>query len=107
MIRILLIIRTLAPAGAEHVAASLALSLDRSRFTTKVVSLTDRIGSSLELSLETNDVDVEYLGKRAGFDHRMYHRISEVINRFRPDIVNTHSSILQYLYFSVGRTLVQ
>jgi glycosyltransferase involved in cell wall biosynthesis len=91
MIRVLEVLATLKRAGAEAVATALAAGLDRRRFETAVVSLYAPFPNGFE-----PDVRTWYLGKRRGFDWRMYGRLRQVAREFRPDIIHTHSYVMRY-----------
>lgn len=95
-IRVLEVLATLKRAGAEHVAVSLACTLDRDRFQTALISLFDPFPGGLEPVLGECGVPVWHLNKRRGFDPRMYHRLARVLRQFQPDIVHTHSYVLRY-----------
>jgi glycosyltransferase involved in cell wall biosynthesis len=97
MIRVLEVLATLRRAGAERVAVSLARGLDRGRFETAVVSLYDEFEGGFEPELEASGVKVWHLGKRRGFDPRMWYRLARVFRSFRPDIIHTHSYVLRYV----------
>jgi glycosyltransferase involved in cell wall biosynthesis len=97
-IRVLEALATLKPAGAERVAVSLARGLDPSRFETEVVSLYDAFPTGLEPELEEAGIPAAHLGKRRGFDPRMYPRFLGVLRRFRPSVVHTHSYLLRYTF---------
>lgn len=94
--RVLEVLATLKRAGAERTAVTLATGLERSRFECEQVSLYDAFPGGLEPELEAAGVAVHHLGKRPGFDPRMYPRLSRVMRKFRPDIVHTHSYVLRY-----------
>jgi len=83
-------------------AMHLLLHLDRSRYEVAAVSLFDRQGTDIEIKLDLAGVPVWYLGKRLGFDARMYGRIGKVLRAFRPDVVHTHLSVLRYLFPWIG-----
>jgi glycosyltransferase involved in cell wall biosynthesis len=97
-IRVLEILATLKRAGAEHVATSLACRLDRKKFETAVVSLYDAFADGLEPLLDEHEVPARHLGKRPGFDPRMYPRLARFLREFRPLIVHTHSYVLRYVW---------
>ena len=46
-------------------------------------------------------VRVWYLDKRPGCDLRIWPRLARVLAEFRPDVLHTHLSILQYVAASV------
>ncbi|HSW49722.1 MAG TPA: glycosyltransferase, partial [Bryobacteraceae bacterium] len=96
-IRVLEALPTLKRAGAENVAVSLACGLDRGRFEAAVVSLYDRFPDGLESLLEERGIRVWHLGKRRGFDVRIWPRLFRVLDEFRPDVVHTHSYVLRYV----------
>jgi len=78
-------------------AMHLLLHLDRSRYEVAAVSLYGRQGTDIEAKLERAKVPVWYLGKRPGFDPRMYGRLGSVLREFRPDAIHTHRYVLRYL----------
>jgi glycosyltransferase involved in cell wall biosynthesis len=96
-IKVLEVLPTLKRAGAERMAVSFAGGLDRLRFETGVVSLYDAFPGGLEPVLETKGVPTWHLGKRRGFDPRMYSRLGRLLGEFRPDIIHTHSYLLRYV----------
>lgn len=96
-IRVLEVLATLRRAGAEQVAVSLACSLDRAQFETAVVSLYGPFPGSLEPALRECGVPVWHLGKRRGLDPRMWGRLAQVVDRFRPDVLHTHSYVMRYV----------
>ena len=93
-IRVLEVLPTLRRAGAENVAVSLAAGLDTARFETAVVSLYDPFSDGLA----PRGVRTWYLGKRRGFDPRMWPRLARVFREFRPDVIHTHSYLLRYAF---------
>ena len=96
IIRVLEILATLKRAGAERMAVALACGLNRARFETAVVSLYDSFSDGLDPVLERAGIPCRHLGKRPGFDPRMFPRLFHVLRTFRPVIVHTHSYVLRY-----------
>jgi glycosyltransferase involved in cell wall biosynthesis len=94
--RVLEVLATLRRAGAERIAVSLATRLDPARFETGVVSLYDAFPGGFDPVLAEHGVPVWRLGKRRGFDPRMWPRLARVLRSFRPDIVHTHSYVMRY-----------
>jgi glycosyltransferase involved in cell wall biosynthesis len=97
-IRVLEVLATLKRAGAERTAVTLASGLDRTRFETEVVSLYDPFPEGFEPVLAAAGVHVHHLGKHRGFDPRIYPRLLQVVRRFRPHLVHTHSYVLRYAW---------
>lgn len=106
MIRVLEVLATLKRAGAEMMATSLACGLDRERFTCGVVSLYDAFEGGLEPRLEACGIPVWHLGKRRGFDIRMFRGLREVVKEFRPDVIHTHSYVMRYTLLLQARAMV-
>ena len=98
VIRVLEVLASLRRAGAESVAVSLACGLDPERFEAAVVSLYPPFEGGFEPVLAGRGIPVWHLGKRRGFDPRMWPRLAAVMRRFRPDIVHTHSYVMRYAW---------
>ncbi len=95
-IRVIEILPTLKRAGAENVAVSLACGLATRGFETGVVSLYDSSPGGLEPDLEQHGIRTWHLGKRRGFDIKIWARLARVLREFAPDVVHTHSYTLRY-----------
>jgi glycosyltransferase involved in cell wall biosynthesis len=94
-LRILHILPKLKVSGAENMAAYLILHLSRSH-EVSAINLHPPSDSVIEQSLRRSGIPVWYLGKRAGFDPRMFPAISKVLREVRPEIVHSHLSVLRY-----------
>ena len=97
-IRVLEVLATLKRAGAERTAVTLAGGFDRARFETEVVSLYDSFPDGFEPELDAAGIPVHHLGKRRGFDPRIYPRLRRVMRAFQPAVVHTHSYVLRYAW---------
>lgn len=97
MLRVIHVLPNFGLGGAERMAVHLMTHLNRDRFRVGAVSLYDRQGTDLEYMLESEGIPVWYLGKRLGFDPRMYPRLESVFREFRPDVIHTHMYVLRYL----------
>lgn len=75
----------------------LMLGLDRAQHSVAAVSLAARCGTDLESMTDAADTAVWYLGKRPGFDPRMYWRFDRVLREYRPDVVHAHLNTLLYI----------
>src|SRR5258707_503185 len=95
-IKVVHIVPMLSPGGAERVAVHIVRGLNRERCEPVVVSFTGRLESDLDRLLEEAGIEVRYLGKRPGFDYRMYQKLPGVLSDCRPDIVHTHLHVLRY-----------
>jgi glycosyltransferase involved in cell wall biosynthesis len=95
-IRILHVLPILDVGGAECMTVQLATSLPPDVFSPAVVSLFDGVGSRLEGTLAGNDVPLWHLGKRKGFDPRIYKRLKNIITAFGPHVLHTHLGVLNY-----------
>lgn len=94
--RVLHIVPTLNPGGAERVAVHIVTRLNPRRYEGAVVSLGRREECDLDRLLEEAGVEVQYLGKPPGFDYRMYYRLHRALRDYRPDVVHTHMQVLRY-----------
>lgn len=95
-IRVLHIVPTLSPGGAERVAVHIVTRLNPQRYEAAVVSLGRREECDLDRLLREAAVEVRYLGKPPGFDYRMYFRLHRTLRDYRPDVVHTHIQVLRY-----------
>jgi glycosyltransferase involved in cell wall biosynthesis len=95
--RVLEVVSSLAPAGAENVVSYLASGFDRDRFETAVVSLYDAHPHGLESGLLEKGVRIWHLGKHRGFDPRIFARLTRIVRRFGPDVIHSHCYVLRYL----------
>src|SRR6266436_2159412 len=95
-VKVVHIVPMLSPGGAERVAVHIVRGLNRQRYDPVVVSFTGRLVCDLDRLLEEAGVEVRYLSKRPGFDHRMYSRLHPVLRDCQPDIVHTHLHVLRY-----------
>jgi glycosyltransferase involved in cell wall biosynthesis len=60
------------------------------------VSLYPAMHTSIEHGLTNAGIPLWHLGKRPGFDHRMFLALDRLIREIRPHIVHTHMSVLRY-----------
>lgn len=97
-LRVLHITPDLVPYGLENMISGLVRSLDKSAFTSAVVSLYAESAGGLEPELRANGIPVFHLNKKRGLDLRMYPRLRQVVREFRPDILHTHNYVLRYAY---------
>jgi glycosyltransferase involved in cell wall biosynthesis len=95
-LKVVHIVPMLSPGGAERVAVHIVRGLNRQRYEPAVISFTGRLDCDLDRLLEEAGIEVRYLGKRPGFDYRMYSRLHPVLRDCRPDIVHTHLHVLRY-----------
>jgi glycosyltransferase involved in cell wall biosynthesis len=91
VIRVLEVLATLRRAGAEALVDSLVRRLDPRRFQPAIVTLYDATPDDYD-----PPVRLWRLSKQRGFDPRMFVRLKEVMEEFRPDIIHTHSYVMRY-----------
>jgi len=102
-LRVLHILPSLRPDGAERLAVHIVTQLDRRRFLPFVISINRPVGSDLERILADAGIQVWYLGKGRGFDARTFRRMHEAFSACRPDILHTHIDVLRYALPSLLR----
>ena len=95
-IKVLQIVPTLSPGGAERVAVHIATGLNRRKYESVVVALGKRMECELDRLLEKDGIEVRYLDKPLGFDWRTYSKLGRVLKECRPDVVHTHIQVLRY-----------
>jgi glycosyltransferase involved in cell wall biosynthesis len=100
--RVVHIFPHLKPGGAERVLVHIMTHLDRSRFEVSGICLAGRSGSDLERLLEQANIPVQFLGKRAGFDPRLYVPVHCAIRRAAPAILHSHVHVLRYVLPYIG-----
>lgn len=96
LIRVLHVVPSLRPDGAERIAVHTVMGLDRQRFAPFVISISRPIPSDLERTLEDAGVQVWYLGKGGGFDPRTYRLLHEAFRACRPHVLHTHLDVVRY-----------
>ena len=62
------------------------------------VSLYAGAGSPIEGRLTQANIPLWYLGKRPGFDPRIFSALNRVIREVQPQVVHTHLSVLRYAF---------
>jgi glycosyltransferase involved in cell wall biosynthesis len=87
--------------GAQRMAVDLTLSLDPERFDPCFVSFFPPAGTTLEEALAANSIRTYYLGKRLGFEPRIFLAFDRVLRRERPHVVHTHVGALRYAFPSL------
>jgi glycosyltransferase involved in cell wall biosynthesis len=75
---------------------NLLTHLDRDVYELAVVSLFDGGHPTNLRAFSSHSIPVSHLGKRRGFDPRMFAALNALIGRFRPTIVHTHRYALSY-----------
>jgi glycosyltransferase involved in cell wall biosynthesis len=83
--------------GAENMANHLMLGLAQSHDVVGA-SLYPVRGTPNELGLKQAGIPMWHLGKRPGFDPRMYFAIDNLLRTVQPDVVHTHLSVLRYVF---------
>ena len=96
LLRVLHVVPSLRPDGAERIAVHTVVGLDRRRFAPSVISISRRVGSDLERTLDDAGVEVWYLGKGGGFDPRTYRPMHEAFRACRPHVLHTHLDAVRY-----------
>jgi glycosyltransferase involved in cell wall biosynthesis len=98
VIRVLHVVPRLAVriGGAEMMVSHVMRYSDRERFEVAAISLYDPLDSQPEETLASSGFPLWYLGKKKGFDRRMYARVDRVLRTFRPHVVHSHLGVLRY-----------
>src|SRR5438128_324912 len=95
-LRVLQIIPSFGLGGAEQMAGHLMTGLC-GFVEVSGASLYPAQNSSIENGLRQNAIPLWHLGKREGFDPRMYSRLDRLLQETAPQVVHTHMSVLRYV----------
>lgn len=82
-------------AGAETMCENLIYELIKIGHSVTVVSMYD-YNSAITERLKKSGVDVQYLGKKPGFDFSMYKKMKRLFENIDADVVHTHRYCAQY-----------
>ena len=96
--RILEIIPKLGAGGAEKFTVDLSNEMNRQGHEVILATLYDIDDSCiLEQFVESRNVRRILLGKKVGFDLRMYYKVYKLIRNIKPDIVHVHVGAIKYI----------
>ena len=98
LVRVLQVVSDFRSGGAEKVAANLLRTSDPGQFDAKAICLRGPFGSDLEKALAQDGIPVLYMGKERGFDPLVLARVTRAMERFRPQVVHTHTFALRYAF---------
>jgi glycosyltransferase involved in cell wall biosynthesis len=93
--RVLHIVPSFGVGGAEQMAGHLMVGLSESHDVAGV-GLYPAMNSSIEHRLMRADIPLWHLGKRPGFDPKLFISLDRVLKEVRPQVVHTHLSVLRY-----------
>lgn len=82
-------------AGAERMAETLVIGLMEEGYNVQVVSLYD-YHSDITDNLERHGVIIHYLGKKKGFDIKIFLKLISIFIKEKPDVVHTHRYVCGY-----------
>ena len=101
-LRVLHVVPSFGVGGAEQMAGHLMVGLSDSH-DVSAVGLYPAMNTSIEHKLMRAEIPVWHLGKRPGFDPRLFVSLDRVIKEVRPQVVHTHLSVLRYALPSLLR----
>ncbi len=93
--RVLHITPSFGVGGAEQMAGHLMVGLSESH-DVAAASLYPPMNTSIEHRLKRANIRLWHLGKRPGFDPRLFKSLDRVLKEVRPHVVHTHLSVLRY-----------
>nr|BCX01989.1 MAG: glycosyl transferase family 1 [Bacteroidota bacterium] len=105
-VKVLHILPSFGPGGAERLVVDLMEAMDRERFEVAAVSLFPEGGSILEEEIREKGLKVFFLNKRLGPDPGVMVPLYRLIRDFRPQVVHTHRYVLRYALAPVMRNRV-
>lgn len=95
--RVLQILPDLGYGGAQRLTVNLVRYLNKERYDVRVISMFGPLNTELEGILKKENISVYYLGKKKGFDPKMFYKIDKIIKSYNPHIVHTHRYVLRYV----------
>lgn len=101
-LRVLHMVPSFSVGGAEQFVGHLMVGLSETHDVFGV-GLSPARNSPIEAKLERANIPLWHLGKRPGFDPRMFSCVDRVLRQIRPHVVHTHMSVLRYALPSVLR----
>jgi len=97
MLKIFQIIPMFSVGGAEIMAENLIYELKNLGCDVSAVSFYD-YQSDITDRLEENGIRIIYLGKKKGFDFKLFFRLYKLFKSEKPDVVHTHIGAAQYVF---------
>jgi glycosyltransferase involved in cell wall biosynthesis len=94
-LRVLHITPSFGVGGAEQMAGHLMVGLSESH-DVAAAGLYPPMNTSIEHRLKRANIRLWHLGKRPGFDPRLFKSLDRVLKEVRPHVVHTHLSVLRY-----------
>src|SRR6266571_4202275 len=98
-LRVLHILPAFGLGGAEQMASHLMIGLSESHDVVGagLYAATDNpVENSVERRLKQADIPLWHLGKRPGFDPKLFVSLDRLLGKVRPHVVHTHLSVLRY-----------
>jgi glycosyltransferase involved in cell wall biosynthesis len=93
--RVLHITPSFGVGGAEQMAGHLMVGLSESH-DVAAAGLYPSMNTTIEHRLKRANIRLWHLGKRPGFDPRLFKSLDRVLEELRPHVVHTHLSVLRY-----------
>ncbi|MFO7152854.1 MAG: glycosyltransferase [Bacillota bacterium] len=95
-VKVLHILPSFGPGGAERLVVDLMEAMDREQFEVAAASLFPAGGSILEEEIREKGLKVFFLDKRLGPDPMVMVSLYQLIRDFMPHVVHTHLYVLRY-----------
>ena len=99
-IRVLQVIPSFNVGGAEGLVLTYLRNYDRNCMDMKAVSCYAPGGSVYDKIIEDERLPVVYLNKKGSLDVSFVKQLKEEIQKFNPDVIHTHMSVLKYVIMS-------
>lgn len=95
--RILQIMPDLELAGAQTMLENLTMELNKNPDNNIQIIVFYNNETAISDRLKKNNIKINYLNKKKGFDISIFFKIAKIIKKFNPDVIHTHRYTLAYV----------
>lgn len=103
--RVMMVIPTLSPGGAEKMVISIAEKIDTKKIELIIVVLYPYQETIYAKEAANKQLKIIYLNKKQGIDLSIILQLKRIIKKFKPDIIHTHLYSAAYVLFASPRSI--
>ncbi|MGE7693582.1 glycosyltransferase [Lysinibacillus sp. NPDC094177] len=95
--RVLIVVPTLGIGGGEKLAIDIVLNLDVQKYEVLLLSLFPKMGTEFESIIKKNNINIQFLNKKLGFDPKVILAFANVVRKYKPHTIHTHLNVVPYV----------